>query len=71
MILLRFLKKERNGRVNICLFTKEIINGRIDERNSEVYCLYLTDREISFPTYECHRSHSRLSLDGRPVISLS
>lgn len=66
---IRFLEKD--GRVNVLLYTKEIKEGRVDERNGKRYLLHLTDREIAFPIYGESTFFSRSSLDNRPLPELA
>jgi len=66
---LRFL--EEDGRVNVLLYTKEVKEGRVEERSGKNYLLHLTDREIAFPIYEESTFFSRSSLDNRPLPGLA
>lgn len=66
---MRFLEKD--GRVNVLLYTKEVKDGRVEERSGKKYLLHLTDREIAFPIYEESTFFSRHSLDHRPLPGLA
>ena len=63
----RFLEKD--GRVDVLLYTKSRNdqNDQVEERSCKHYSLYLTDREIAFPTYKKHSSHFVQSLNGQPI----
>ncbi len=65
---------EKNGRANVLLYTKQITDGgRVEEQSGRRYVMYLTDREIAFPTtYDANSGFfSRNSLDGNPLPELA